>query len=141
MTKVEVVIDWGPLVQFFGEDYIDNITVSFWNTSTFVTTTDKWPVWNQTVNLQLYPMEASTSKDCRPYFDSNGLRYASTLCLVGGVLANIVGFAGWGISMGYAWSLVLMLQFITFLPLFKLYMPTCHTSYLKTLGIAHGYEF
>ena len=46
MTKIEVVLDWGPLVQFFGEDYIDNITVKFWNTSTFVTTTDKWPVWN-----------------------------------------------------------------------------------------------
>ena len=61
--------------------------------------------------------------------------------MVGGVLANIIGFAGWGISMGYAWSLILMLQFITFLPLFKLYMPTCHTSYMKTLGIAHGYEF
>jgi len=30
------VIDWGPLVQFFGEDYIDNLTIKMMNTTTFI---------------------------------------------------------------------------------------------------------
>jgi len=54
-------------------------------------------------------MEASSLMDCKPYFDSDGLRYASTLSLVGVLLGNIVGYIGWGISMGYCWSLFLML--------------------------------
>lgn len=110
------------------------------NTTTFISQTDKWPIWNQTFEFELNPMEAWGEHDCRPMFDSESLKNWSCACMLFVLVGNAIGFVGWGISMGYCWSMILMLQYLVFIPLFNLYIPTCHTLYMKELGLAAGYD-
>ena len=110
------------------------------NTTTFISQTDKWSIWNQTFELELNPMESWGEHDCRPIFDSESLKNWSCACMLFVLVGNAIGFVGWGISMGYCWSMILMLQYLVFIPLFNLYIPTCHTLYMKELGLAAGYD-
>eukprot|EP00345_Euplotes_harpa_P013898 CAMPEP_0168337858 /NCGR_PEP_ID=MMETSP0213-20121227/12458_1 /TAXON_ID=151035 /ORGANISM="Euplotes harpa, Strain FSP1.4" /LENGTH=469 /DNA_ID=CAMNT_0008343463 /DNA_START=1338 /DNA_END=2747 /DNA_ORIENTATION=- len=44
------------------------------------------------------------------------------------------------ISMGYTWSLVFVLQYINFLSLSNVYIPSCLLYYSKDMGLVNGYD-
>jgi len=54
-------------------------------------------------------MEASGEHNCKPMFDSESLKDWSSACMLFVLVGNAIGFVGWGISMGYCWSMILML--------------------------------
>jgi hypothetical protein len=56
------------------------------------------------------------------------------------VLFNTFAFLTFKVSMGYTWSLFFMLQYITFIPLTYVYIPSCLVEYSRWTGV-HGYIY
>mmetsp|Transcript_15255 Transcript_15255/g.15129 ORF Transcript_15255/g.15129 Transcript_15255/m.15129 type:complete len:89 (-) Transcript_15255:1113-1379(-) len=42
--------------------------------------------------------------------------------------------------MGYTWSLVFVLQYINFIPLTNVFLPSCLMWYHKNTGLVNGYD-
>ena len=76
-------------------------------------------------------MEASS-----PHCKSSHLLDGSIAAMIAVLLLNILAFLIYDVSMGYCWSMILMLQWVYWIPLFNLYMPTCLSHYMKQIGLA-----
>lgn len=118
IRDLNITLEWDTSVQFFG-DGLESIHLNITNPNHTISRLYTWPLLKQNITVNTYGQEARD--ECG---ESQLLRESMIGLLITMLCVNIFAFLTFKISMGYTWSLVFVLQYISLVPLTNVYIPS-----------------
>ena len=134
VRDMNITLEWDGSVQFFGDGY-EHIQFNITNPNNTISEMFTWPLRDQNLSMNTYGMEATSA--CG---NSETYKFTAVTLMAIMIAFNCFAFLTFKVSMGYTWSLFFMLQYICFIPLTYVYIPSCLVTFSRWVGV-HGYIY